>query len=182
MSKIVLEDFNEGDGYYKVNLAYLNKEQVEEIENLIEKWNPTDEDIKSCIGMCLTDANEQRFKDYNTSLKDCLAWLEKQGEQKPNPYSGTSFEYNGHIWGMCARDGGAEVSMDGNLKAFISSDASFIYPDIPQPNLAPKSALEEFKEEKVDNANKVEQKTCKFCKNLQEITASDKCRSKGNIV
>lgn len=80
MSKIILEDFNEGDGFYKVNLAYLNKEQVEEIEALVSKWNPTDEDIKSCIGMCLTDANEQRFKDYGTNLRDCLAWLEKQGE------------------------------------------------------------------------------------------------------
>ena len=56
MNKIVLEDFNEGDGYFKVNLAYLTKEQVEEIESLVSKWNPTDEDIKSCIGMCLTDA------------------------------------------------------------------------------------------------------------------------------
>lgn len=37
---IVLEDFNEGDGFYKVNLAYLNKEQVEEIESLVKKWNP----------------------------------------------------------------------------------------------------------------------------------------------
>lgn len=83
MGKIVLEDFNEGDGYYKINLAYLNKEQVEEIENLVSKWNPTDEDIKSCIAMCLTDVNEQRFKDYGTNLRDCLAWLEKQGEQKP---------------------------------------------------------------------------------------------------
>ena len=82
MSKIVLEDFNEGDGYYKVNLAYLSKEQVEEIETLVSKWHPTDEDIKSCIGMCLTDANEQRFKDYGTNLKECIAWLEKQGEQK----------------------------------------------------------------------------------------------------
>lgn len=82
MSKIVLEDFNEGDGYYKVHLAYLSKEQVEEIETLVSKWHPTDEDIKSCIGMCLTDANEQRFKDYGTNLKDCIAWLEKQGEQK----------------------------------------------------------------------------------------------------
>lgn len=78
MSKIVLEDFNEGDGYYKVNLAYLSKEQVEEIETLVSKWHPTDEDIKSCIGMCLTDANEQRFKDYNTTLKDCLNWFENQ--------------------------------------------------------------------------------------------------------
>lgn len=78
MGKIVLEDFNGGNGYYKVNLACLNKEQVEEIENLVSKWKPTDEDIKSCIGMCLTDANEQRFKDYGTNLKDCLTWLEKQ--------------------------------------------------------------------------------------------------------
>ena len=79
MNKIILEDFNEGDGYYKVNLAYLNKKQVEEIEALVSKWKPTDEDIINCIGMCLTDANEQRFKDYGTNLKECLAWLEKQG-------------------------------------------------------------------------------------------------------
>lgn len=85
MSKIVLEDFNEGNGYYKVNLAYLSKEQVEEIEALVSKWNPTDEDIKNCIGMCLTDVNEQRFKDYGTNLKDCLAWLEKQGKQDMIP-------------------------------------------------------------------------------------------------
>lgn len=39
-----------------------------------------DERIRNCIGMCLTDANEQRFKDYNTSLKECIAWIEKQGE------------------------------------------------------------------------------------------------------
>lgn len=40
-----------------------------------------DESIKSCIGMCLTDVDNQRFEDYDTSLKDCLAWLEKQGEK-----------------------------------------------------------------------------------------------------
>ena len=35
---IVCEDFNEGDGYYKVNLAYLSKSQVELIENLVASW------------------------------------------------------------------------------------------------------------------------------------------------
>lgn len=111
----------------------------------------------------------------DVDILDAYAWLEKQGEEKPNPYSGTSFEYNGHTWGMCARDDGAEVSMDGNLKAFISSDASFIYPDIPQPNLAPKSALEEFKEEKADNANKVEQNlanSAKTCKKSQRMISA----------
>lgn len=84
---IVLEDFNGGEGFYKVHLDYLSKKQVEVVEEMVRTWNNDskvpDEDIKSCIGMCLTDAHEQRFKDYNTSLKDCLAWLEKQGEQKP---------------------------------------------------------------------------------------------------
>lgn len=41
-----------------------------------------DERIKSCIEMCLTDVTEQRFKEFNTTLKDCIAWLKKQGEQK----------------------------------------------------------------------------------------------------
>lgn len=85
---IVLEDFNGGDGFYKVNLDYLNKKQIEEIEKMVKVWNKESNSsneniIKACIGMCLTDADEQRFKDYNTNLKDCLAWLKKQGEEKP---------------------------------------------------------------------------------------------------
>ena len=80
---IVLEDFNGGEGFYKVHLDYLNKKQVEEVEEMDRTWNKesntSNEIIKNCIGMCLTDANEQRFKDYGTNLKECLAWLEKQG-------------------------------------------------------------------------------------------------------
>lgn len=79
MGKIVFENFNEGDGYYNVNLAYLSKEQFEEIKALFSKWNPTEEDIKDCIRMCLTDANEQRFNAYGTTFEACLSWLEKQG-------------------------------------------------------------------------------------------------------
>ena len=83
---IVLEDFNGGDGFYKVNLDYLNKKQIEEIEKMVKVWNKESNSsneniIKACIGMCLTDADEQRFKDYNTNLKDCLDWLKKQGEK-----------------------------------------------------------------------------------------------------
>ena len=97
-------------------------------------------------------------KDIDNYRK-ALAWLDKQrGEKNPNPYSGTSFEYNGHTWGMCARDNGVEILLDGELKAFLSLEKSFIYPIHPQPELAPKSALEAAKEEKVDNANKVEPK------------------------
>ena len=54
--------------------------------------------------------------------EDMLAWLEKQGKQKPNPYSGTSFEYNGHTCGMCARDGGVEILVDGKIKERVFLD------------------------------------------------------------
>jgi hypothetical protein len=47
----------------------------------------------------------------NNSL---IEQLEKQGEQ-PNPYSGISFEYDGHIWGMCARDNGVDILLDKQL-------------------------------------------------------------------
>lgn len=42
---IICEDFNEGDGYYKVNLAYLSKSQVEFIENLVTSWQNHTNDI-----------------------------------------------------------------------------------------------------------------------------------------
>lgn len=88
-------------------------------------------------------------RDANNT--EIIKSFEKQGE--PNPYSGVSFSYNGSIWGMCARDGGVEISMDGKLKAFISSDKSLVYPTNPIPNIKPKSALEAVREEKVDNQN-----------------------------
>ena len=79
-----------------------------------------------------------------------IAWLEKQ---HVNPFSGVSFEYNGHHYGMCARDNGVEILFDGELKAFVSSEKSFVYPIHPQPDLAPKNVMEAIKEEKVDNQN-----------------------------
>ena len=37
--------------------------------------------IKSCISMILSDADEQRFEDFDVTLKECLEWL---GEQHSN--------------------------------------------------------------------------------------------------
>ena len=91
------------NGAYRLLMEEIFPELAESEENR----------IKRCIGMVLTDVSEQRFTDYDTSLRDCLAWLEKQGE--PNPYSGVSFEYNGHIWGMCARDNGVDILLDKQL-------------------------------------------------------------------
>ena len=156
---IVLEDFNEGDGLYKVNLAYLNKEQVEEIESLVKKWNPESEDER--IRKELIKLLRNLFNNYSYFIKDpfyteCIAWLENQDHS--NPYSGVSFKYNGHTWGMCARDNGVEIIFDGELKAFLSSEKSFLYPIHHQSYLKPKSAFKGLQEEKVDNANKFEPK------------------------
>ena len=75
-------------------------------------------------------------------IDDCIDWLEKQCE--PNPYSGVSFKYNGHTCGMCGRDNGVEILVDGEIKERIFLDNK------PKG----KSALEAIKEEKVDNTNK----------------------------
>ena len=41
--------------------------------------------------------------EYKKKAEKAIDWLGKQCE--PNPYSGVSFKYNGHTWGMCGSDG-----------------------------------------------------------------------------
>ena len=110
---------------------------------------PTYEEMYNIIREGLEQQSEQILANSAKTCKD---------EQKPNPYSGTSFDYDGHTWGMCSRDNGVELLLDGELKAFLSLEKSFIYPIHSQSELAPKSALEATKEEKVDNADKIEPK------------------------
>lgn len=103
--------------------------------------------------------NEIKVKHHNLDednvdfVDKAIAWLDKQG--KPNPYSGVSFEYNGHTWGMCARDGGVEIGYDRNLKAFLSPEKSFIYSNNhSQEPTAPEPVMEAVKEEGVSNSAK----------------------------
>lgn len=82
------------------------------------KKESDDEKIKNAIlnhlkkmwGNCQDDV-------CGVHVEDAIDWLEKQGE--PNPYSGVSFKYNSHIWGMCGRDGGVEILVDGKIKEII---------------------------------------------------------------
>lgn len=83
----------------------------------------------------LKDFAEQGYEN----AVECIDWLEKQGES--NPYSGVSFKYNGHTWGMCGRDNGVEILVDGEIKERIFLDNK------PRD----KSAFEAIKDEKVDN-------------------------------
>lgn len=60
--------------------------------------------------------------------KDIFDWLKKQC--KPNPYSGVSFEYNGHAWGMCVRDGGIDILCDTHIVWHIEKKDE---PDVNYP-------------------------------------------------
>jgi hypothetical protein len=92
---IVLEDFNEGDCFYKLNLPYLSKEQVEEIENIVKKWNTKiKESEDDRVRKLLIDYLKERRSCYFKERKSCghqyllrydhwINWLEKQGEQNP---------------------------------------------------------------------------------------------------
>lgn len=71
-------------------------------------------------------------KEQKKQSNSWIAWLEKQEGRihirkelfehlkqswykegfMDGKYSGTSFEYNGHTWGMCARDNGVDILLD----------------------------------------------------------------------
>lgn len=59
-----------------------NEVSQENMEYLFSELKESeDEKIKRCIEICLlADANEQRFKDCDTTIKDCLDWIENQSE------------------------------------------------------------------------------------------------------
>lgn len=86
-----------------------------------------DEKIKNEIVDYLKSFIPHHDCELVAKSKEWIAWLEKQGE-KTNPYSGISFEYSGHTWGMCARDGGVEILINSNPKAFVSVDKTEMYP------------------------------------------------------
>ena len=96
-------------------LEKLFPELKESEDEKIRKW------LIGYFNQYIIDDMPQVFGN-GLNVKDVLAWLEKQGEQKQNPYSGTSFEYNGHTWGMCARDGGVEILVDGEIKERVFLD------------------------------------------------------------
>lgn len=85
-------------------LETLIPELKENEDEGIRKWIKKELESKYVVGNTVN----------NVMADKAFAWLEKHGEQT-NPYSGISFEYNGHIWGMCARDNGVDILLDKQL-------------------------------------------------------------------
>ena len=71
------------DGIIEVRSFQRGMEEGRKLEKQKEqKLNPDKEElIRHCIGLILTDATDERFKDYGLTLKDCLTWLGEQKEQ-----------------------------------------------------------------------------------------------------
>lgn len=117
-----------------------------------------DERIKNCIGMCLTDASEQRFKDYNTNLRDCLTWLEKQGSEKDIHLT--------ELKAIAYDDAKERMRRAYNENRCSCSFISEIFPSLnlyekkDNKTTQGKTALEAINEKPVDNANKVRPKPC----------------------
>ena len=94
------------------NLAYSHEEIKQRLEHVFPELKESeDERIRKEIIKVFTGETGFTTKE---EAKKYVAWLEKQSE-KTNPYSGISFEYNGHIWGMCARDNGVDILLDKQL-------------------------------------------------------------------
>lgn len=137
-----------------LNSQELSKEQKEMLETIFPELNESEDERirKELITFFINDYGKNSNARFaGIKVKDIISWLEKQGEQnpnpcdgcinrkgcincengelreteqKPNPYSGTSFEYNGHTWGMCARDNGVEILIDGHIKGRVFTNDS----------------------------------------------------------
>lgn len=92
------------------------------VKDVIEHIFPElkeEERIKSCIKKCLSNAGEQVFDNYNIRLGDCLAWIEKQGnqgKQDKKSQESTSEEYKFKIGDWVVRKDGENF---GNGSKFV---------------------------------------------------------------
>ena len=80
-----------------------------------------DERIRKWLIGFMKDEIHELTTEGVKRAKKAIAWLEKQ---KVNPFSGVGFDFNGHHYGMCARDGGAEILVDGEIVFSTTNDVS----------------------------------------------------------
>lgn len=100
------------------------------IEIFPELKENEDESIRKALLEIVNDTKgDDLWINYNVHKEEVAAWLEKQTDNRVNllevkghTYSGVTFKYNGHIWGMCARDGGVEILVDGEIKERVFLD------------------------------------------------------------
>ena len=93
------------------------KSQLKLEEN--ENYDQDEKIRKEIINMVRFYYGLNKALTQSVSEDDLVNWLEKR---KQNSYSGVSFKYNGHTWGMCARDSGVDILLDGKFISHITQD------------------------------------------------------------
>lgn len=81
------------------------------VRQAIEKQRVSGKDIVLAFNGAYIPVSGKTADDV---VNEYYSWIKNQGEQT-NPYSGISFEYNGHTWGMCVRDNGVDILLDKQL-------------------------------------------------------------------
>lgn len=98
---IVLEDFNKGDGFYKIHLDYLNKKQVEEIEELVKGWNEEDE---KNFNEAISYIKDTDLRNWLITLKDRAHLHQEQSDEQrkvlvtPEILKKNGFVANKHVF------------------------------------------------------------------------------------
>lgn len=107
-------DRNEAIEIVRKNWPYGRYQLSEALETLIPELKESeDEKIRKYLLSMFPDPNDSWDGIF---ARDIIAWLEKQ---ENNPYSGVSFKYNDHVWGMCARDNGVDILLDRKLVSHV---------------------------------------------------------------
>ena len=115
-------------------IANINPESLQKTkEQMIAE---VEQQIKGCIGMILTDVNERRFEDFGVTLKECLEWLEKQGEQKPTDKTEPRFKVGDWVVGDEGIFKITQYEDDNgyNLTALTGCVVHFVLPDYVESN------------------------------------------------
>jgi len=90
-----------------------------------ELREPEDERMMRVISLALTDVPEERFTSLGTTLKDCLAYLEKQKEQKPNFSEKDSTDFEIEVHEIIAQARNDSRLNDANVLKQFEEEAAF---------------------------------------------------------
>ena len=130
MAAIVKEDFTKGDGLYEISLAYLNNNQVGEIENIVEKWNGTNVKrspiFKTGQWVISNDGDDICQIIYYTD--SVYTTMDIYGNESDKMYNTLKYDY--HPWTINdAREGDILYTPNGNDEYYI-----FIFKEIRDDN------------------------------------------------
>lgn len=103
------------DGRYGVGNSPYDLFFADEEEELTELQKTLEEDCDCYVNLYNNGKTREELREWIKCWCHRIIELATKELEKSSPCSGTSFEHNGHIWDMCTRDNGVDVSCDKHL-------------------------------------------------------------------